>query len=449
MSKRPTLLDFIDDELLRVPMTIDQVIDVVQEQWRVRLPAQGRADADPSRLLFHHRGELVKQALVTLRASAMAELQQPSEVPAAQAAPAASAPRSAGGGLALIGEDDVALDIEIARCTQTVKLEAEIDLRELQTYTSALVNDPNVSRDSNPFRPERFVRALWAGVQTLPMSSAMKAAFLHDAAAPLATALRRAYAAACVRLEEQGVTPASYRTIVVSGGTGWGASLSRYQPPEDLQRLRDSMPAPLGSAAPPALAARAAATGSAGDRPVAAAASPDPQLIELLARLFESIQNDFRLAPDTVALLQRLQPTALRVALRDASLLDRYDHALWRFMDQLAHDIELGSPAQRLRLLGLGRNLVDHLAQTEAHDLHGFAWALERLLAAQRQALGQAATAAGGDIAKLRRIVEAEASAFSATTTSICVMRARPCKLFNSSRQAAKSKAGCSGNTAQ
>ncbi len=402
MSQRPTLLDFIDDELLRVPMTIDRVIDIVQEQWRVRLPAQGRADADPSRLLFHHRGELVRQALVTLRTSAMAELHQPGPQPT----PAAAAPRSAAaGGLALIGEDDVALDIEIARCTQTVKLEAEIDLRELQTYTSALVNDLNVSRDSNPFRPERFVRALWAGVQTLPMSTAMKAAFLHDAAAPLATALRRAYAAACVRLEEQGVVPASYRTIVVSGGTGWGASLSRYQPPEDLQRLRHSMPAALDTATPPALAAR--------PDPAAAApaASPDPQLIELLARLFESIQNDFRLAPETVALLQRLQPTALRVALRDASLLDRYDHALWRFMDQLAHDIELGSPAQRLRLLGLGRNLVDHLAQVDAHDNHGFAWALERLLAAQRQALSQAVTAAGADIAKLQRIVEEEASA--------------------------------------
>jgi hypothetical protein len=408
MSHRPTLLDFIDDELLRAPMTIDQVIDVVQEQWRGRMPAHGRADADPSRVLYHHRGEVVTQALVTLRASAMADLQAATADPAAPARPAADAGDLM---LSLIDEDDVAVDIGIARCTEAVKLKAEIDLRELQTYTSALANDLNVSRDSNPFRPERFVRALWAGVQTLPLSGALKAAFMQAAAEPLATALRRSYAAARQRLEEQGVTPASYRTIVVSGNTHWGASLSRYQPPDDLHRLRDSMAAPLDAltrTATPTMAPPRAAP-EATTRPRPPGGGPDPQLIELLARLFESIQTDFNLAPDTVAVLQRLQPTALRVALRDPSLLDRYDHALWRFMDQLAHDIELSAPAQRLRLLGLGRNLVDHLSQAEARDSHGFAWALERLLAAQRQALAQAALAAEDDIHKLQRVLLAEA----------------------------------------
>ncbi|OGA98730.1 MAG: hypothetical protein A3E25_20865 [Burkholderiales bacterium RIFCSPHIGHO2_12_FULL_69_20] len=410
MSNRPTLLDFIDDELLRAPMTIDQVIDVVQTQWRGRMPGHGRADADPARVLYHHRGELVTQALATLRTSAMADLQAATAEPAASARPAADAGDLM---LSLIDEDDVAVDIGIARCTEAVKLKAEIDLRELQTYTSALANDLNVSRDTNPFRPERFVRALWAGVQTLPLSAALKAAFMQAAAEPLATALRRSYAAARQRLEDQGVTPASYRTIVVSGNTHWGASLSRYQPPDDLQRLRSSMPAPLDAltrtATPPPPPLRAAPVASA-TPPGPAAGGPDPQLIELLARLFESIHTDFKLAPDTVALLQRLQPTALRVALRDPSLLDRYDHALWRFMDQLAHDIELSAPAQRLRLLGLGRNLVDHLSQAEARDSHGFAWALERLLAAQRQALAQAALAAEDDIHKLQRILLAEAT---------------------------------------
>lgn len=404
MSNQPKLLDFIDEELLRAPMTIDQVIDVVQERWRGRLPGHGR-DADPARVLFHHRGNVVTQAMVTLRASALADLQAATADPATPLRPAAEAGELT---LSLIDEDDVAVDIGIARCTEAVKLEAEIELRELQTYTSALANDLNVARDSNPFRPERFVRALWAGVLTLPLSGALKAAFLQAAAEPLATALRRSYASARQRLEDQGVTPASYRTIVATGNTHWGASLSRYQPPDDLQRLRASMPTPLDAltrtATPPALP-----TPPPRVAPEATASGPDPQLIELLARLFESIQTDFKLAPDTVAVLQRLQPTALRVALRDPSLLDRYDHALWRFMDQLAHDIEISAPAQRLRLLGLGRNLVDHLSQAEARDSHGFAWALERLLAAQRQALTQAALAAEADIHKLQRILLAEA----------------------------------------
>ena len=420
MSSPPSLLDFIDDEMLRVPMTIDQVTDAVLAQWRVRMPARGRADTDPARLLSQHRDDLVTHTLVALRASAMVDLKAlTSSAAPSHRQPGETPHRSLS--LSLIDEADVALDIEIARCTENLKTKAEIALRELQTFTSALANDLNVSRDSNPFRPERFVRALWTGLQKMPLSNGLRASYLRDASEPLAKALRRAYTAACLRLEEQDVTPASYRTIVINGNTGWGASVSRYQPPKDLHKLRDSMPARFESLAPMDITARAAALPRLPGLPAlpappsataatAAASGPDPQLIELLARLFEAIQNDFKLPPDTVSLLQRLQPTALRIALRDPSLLDRYDHALWRFMDQLVHDIEISPPAHRMRMLGLGRNLIDHLAQPESRAQQGFGWALERLLAAQRQALNQTVVHAGADIAKLERIASADAS---------------------------------------
>lgn len=420
MAIPPTLQDFINDELLRVPMTLDLVIDAVHQRWRERLPAQGRGSGiDPARVLQQHRNELTARAVAVLRKSAHDELRllQPGQAPPAPAADkrgARPAPLAAVPPLALIDEAEVAADIEIARCTQAVKLQAEVVLRELQTYTSGLVNDANVARDTNPFRPERMVRALWDGVQMLPMARPLMAAFLQDAAQPLATILQRAYGAACRRLEEQGVVPASYRTIVVSGSTGWGQTTSRYQLPNDLHLLRNSMPVPP---APAPGAASSPAQSPAPGQPAAASAAPpgntgpDPQLIELLARLFEAIQGDLQLGPETVALMQRLQPTALRVALRDPTLLDRYDHALWRFMDQLAHDLALCPPAQRLRLLGLGRNLVDHLASAEPRDSHGFAWALERLLAAQRHTLNQAIAAAQPTIDKLERIAADQASA--------------------------------------
>lgn len=421
MPTRPTLQDFIDEELLRVPVTLDLVIDAVHQRWRERLPGQSRGSGiDPARVLQQHRNELTARALAMLRHSAQEDLRALQSGGGAPPRPAKAAPTRAAGlmaepSLALIDEADVAVDIEIARCTHAVKLQAEVVLRELQTYTSALVNDANVSRDTNPFRPERMVRALWEGVQLLPLSRPLMAAFLQDAAQPLATTLQRAYASACRRLEEQGVEPASYRTIVTSGSTIWGhQSTARYQVPDDLHVLRSSMPMPLGKlpAEPqPAPAVSAAASAAAPAATSGVNAAPDPQLIELLARLFEAIQGDLRLAPDTVALMQRLQPTALRVALRDPSLLDRYDHALWRFMDQLAHDLALCAPSQRLRLLGLGRNLIDHLAQTDPRDSHGFAWALERLLAAQRHALNQAIAAAQPEIGKLERIVADQASA--------------------------------------
>jgi len=425
MSSPPTLLDFIDDEMLRVPMTVDQVTDAVLEQWRVRMPARARADTDPARLLSLHRGDLVTHTLVALRTSALVDLKDlTSGSTTSHRQPGETQQQSLSLSLSLIDEADVTLDIEIARCTENLKTKAEIALRELQTFTSALANDLNVSRDSNPFRPERFVRALWTGLQKLPLTNALRATYLRDASEPLAKALRRAYTSACQRLEEQGVTPAAYRTIVVNGNTGWGASVSRYQPPKDLHKLRDSMPGgfdglpPVKAMAPMDIMARSAALPSLPTVPAHPAApaataepgGPDPQLIELLARLFEAIQNDFKLPADTVSLLQRLQPTALRIALRDPSLLDRYDHVLWRFMDQLVHDIEISPSAQRMRVLGLGRNLIDHLAQPDTREQQGFGWALERLLAAQRQALNQAVVRASADIAKLERIASAEAT---------------------------------------
>jgi hypothetical protein len=135
----------------------------------------------------------------------------------------------------------------------------------------------------------------------------------------------------------------------------------------------------------------------------------------LLNRLFETIHQHFDLAPDTVALLQRLQPTALRMALRDPSLLDTYEHPLWRFMDQLVYDLQTSVPSQRPRLVGLARNLVDHLAGGDASEQQGFAWALDRLLAAQRHALTQAISAAAPAIARLQRRLREDAPATTST----------------------------------
>ena len=413
MARMPTLQDFINDELLRVPMSLDLVIDAVQQRWRMRLPTQARGvSGDPARVLKMHRNELTARALAVLRASAQEDLQAvlPHTAAPTSARPSGRAAADSGdlASLALIDEADVAVDIEIARCVQAIKLQAEIVLRELQTYTSALVNDPNVSRDTNPFRPERMVRAMWAGVQMLPMSRELMTAFLGDAAQPLANTLQQAYGAACRRLEDQGVTPASYRTIVGSGHTVWGQTSGRYRVPEDLRGLRDSFGVVPDVATPATAPSAATSPRAAGQAPVTNAT--DAAVLALLAQLFETIQADRQLAPDTLALLQRLLPSALRLALQDATLLDRYDHALWRFMDKLAHDLTLASPSQRQRLLGLGRNLIDHLAASDLRDGRGFAWALERLLAAERHALAQATQAAQGQIERLERIAADAAS---------------------------------------
>lgn len=441
MSARPSLHAYIDEEMLRAPMTIDLVIDAVVAQWRLRPPPYSRVEGDPVRVLLRQRGEVVGTALRELRELAQAELRQLGADPAAAPSRSAAAPREAE--LALIGEDDVAVDIEIARCIQTAKLTAEVELRTLQTYTSTLVDDPNVSRDTNPFRPERFVQALWAGVQALPLSRAAMAAFLHEAAEPLAAGLKRSYQAAWQRLADQGVTPATHRTIVTTSG-GWGGTGARYRPPDGFGQPHAGLASALSLQTPPlpppAPAAPAGAAAAWRDPGLArtSAATPgivssrsEPDLFDLLDRLFETIRRDLGLPPEAAALLQPLQPTAQRLARHDPSLLDSYEHPLWRFMDQMVHDIQTAAPAQRPRLAGLARNLVDHLSGFEAGTAAGFVWALERLHAAQRHALAVATTTAAPAIERLQRRVCADAPAStSAVPLDIASLDTVPAELI-------------------
>ena len=419
MPRRTLQQDFIDDELLRAPMAFDAVIDAVLAQWRLRLPAHDRLDGDPGRALALHRGEMVAEALNNLRTSAQAELLGlvPTAPPVRQPKTAAQVRPE----LSLIGEDDVQVDIEIARCIQTIRQTADAELRELHTYTSALANDINVTRDNNPFRPERFVAALWSGLQQLPLSRPVLTAFLHAAAIPLAQALCQSYAGASRRLAALGITPGAYRTIVHGGAAAWATDTARYRPPADLHGLHHSMPAPLAAqpqqqppqrwpeVLPGGFPDRSPDRSPAPPRLAPAHSGPDGQMIELLARLFGAIENDPALPAHTSLLLQRLQPTALRLALVDGTPLDAYDHPVWRFMDALAFDIECSTPALRPRLLGLCRHLVDHLAATDPPQASQFSWAIVRLAAARRHALAQALTAAAPQIERLQRLTRAEA----------------------------------------
>ena len=102
------------------------------------------------------------------------------------------------------------------------ELVASFNLKSIP-YAVAFV-DGNAVAQFMGAQPEAYVRALWDGAQSLPMSRSAQAAFLHDAADPLARTLRQGYAAACTRLDDQGVEPAVYRTIVVSPSVRGGSA---------------------------------------------------------------------------------------------------------------------------------------------------------------------------------------------------------------------------------
>ena len=122
------------------------------------------------------------------------------------------------GGLALMDESRVEIDIEISRAMQRIDTTAEWELRELQTFTSTLIGQTHVSAESNPFPPAAYATALWQAACVVASGQDERTTLLRVSVGVAAGLLKNAWAAACTRLETQGVEPGIYRTVLLAPG---------------------------------------------------------------------------------------------------------------------------------------------------------------------------------------------------------------------------------------
>lgn len=416
---------FVDDELLRLPMVADHVFDATWRGLQDALPGLGPQErAVVGELLqvgMPARRRMVDRFVASVREQASSEL-------AGGAPPAAPAAAARMNALSLLDEEEIAADVETSRAIEAIKSVAEHELREMATYASALAGDPDVSRDHNPFRAETYARAMWEAVQALPLSKGYQAQLMRHAAQPLAQVLRKVYAGACARLESQGVEPALYRTLILPGGARSSRPSDSWQGSSPtLQQVRATLPAPLTTGVPAGPApvlplervieeseqalralpddatptVRAQLLESQRARLVQHARTPvDQQQIEMLTRLFEAMLSDPRIARDIRSVLARLQPSALRLVLRDDSALDDYTHPVWRFMDLTAHTAALhaeGDP-ERDAFLQLAEQLIDAMAREPVPDAQLYRRGLDRLVAADRERFEARVRRAGPDI---------------------------------------------------
>ena len=358
MTPTPALQRFVDDELVRVPLvlehTLQAVMDALQKGHSALAPGERQVVGDLLMRLGSHRRRVVDRFVASLSEQVKAEIHRAAPL----LAPAVPAKR---GMLSLVDDDEVAIDVVISHTIEAIKSVADQELRELLTYTSALAGDMDVAGDHNPLRAEMQARALWAGVQAVPLSRGHQLALMRHAAMPLAQALRKAYAASCSRLDAAGVVPAAYRTVIPPAGPR-SAKLAP-PPPPDLQRILASMPVQAATASAPKLSRDLETMLRQADRewrqlPAEAGSSEqlrvrdsqraqlaqttsnavDRQVMELLSRLFDALLTDTRLPVELHGPMSRLQGFALRVVLRDATALDALDHPLWHFMNLLAHE---------------------------------------------------------------------------------------------------------------
>ena len=357
------------------------------------------------------------------------------------------------GGLELMDESRVEIDIEISRAMQRIDTTAEWELRELQMFTSTLVGQTHVSAESNPFQPLVYATALWQAACAVTPVQDERTNLLRVSAGVIAGLLKTCWAAACTRLETQGVEPGVYRTVLLAPGAtpqrgpspldasqpGAMASMLSRMPsgvgelrlgvgnasapaertarragdpsPEfqqalaRLDELLRHLPAPTLAAVPSDSQAPGARLRSHRAALVASAGNPvDRQIIELLSRVFDAMLGDSMMPSSFLAVLARLQSSALRVALNDSAMLESKQHVVWQVLDRIGEAAcnhpQPGDP-RSAAALAFCQSLANELAGITAPDAALYRRILSRIDAFFAEALRSEADAAAPAVAAL------------------------------------------------
>ena len=283
--------------------------------------------------------------------------------------------------LTLLDESEVAADVEVARTVEAIRGIAEHELLEMQTYTASLAADMELARDHNPLPPEACARALWHGALALPADRGQHTAFVRLAAEPLAHALRRSYAAACARLDREGVEPAAYRTVILPDGRRLSrpGDTGAFLPGHGPQGLVEPVARPGPSTAP-----------SRG-----------------MAERFDTRLSRAEVDADTRGLLAQLRAPALRAAGTDGCAPEDEAHPVWRLMEDLILlERTLPPPGhpERERHQRLAEGIVARLAGEATPSVAAFAWAVDRLCALQAHRFARRLGEAGARLAALQAL---------------------------------------------
>lgn len=417
MPVSPLMLRFVEDELSRAPALVERTAAATLTQ--LQQPAKpGTAAAAADRQVQQEVIEALRrgaspfgQAFVdSLQSLVMADVQGLDHASTAGNTTIA-------GGLQLMDETRIEADIEISRAAQWIDSAAEWELRELQTFTSTLIGQTHVSAESNPLRPAVYAQALWDACSAICPTSAQRGLLLRTAAGVIAGQLKMAWAAACTRLESQGVTPGAYRTMVLATSGPAAAPIPAAVTPRAFEQALQQISALLqsrsrGGGAPQGLMSAAVPVSSSVPGSTRVAGSPnanvpggvDSLLVDLLSRVFEAVLSDDQISAEVRTVMARLQASVLRLCLVDHTLLDSHQHPVWLLMNRIAQASQVWpqpGDARSARLLTFCESLASDLASTPQLTPSVFTKELVRLEAHLSQELQSQQERAQSSIAAL------------------------------------------------
>lgn len=153
--------------------------------------------------------------------------------------------------LELMDSAQVQESVEFARSQQSVSLASEAELSELNTYICAALGMSAVHPESNPIRPEVFVRALQNLLAQTQVPSLVRLDWLQHMSRALGGELSALYKTLSRQLHGEGVLPAGYvvvrnhegsgRSVEASAGSTKLASVSRRRASGGLENAQDSV----------------------------------------------------------------------------------------------------------------------------------------------------------------------------------------------------------------
>jgi hypothetical protein len=122
----------------------------------------------------------------------------------------------------------------------------------------------------------------------------------------------------------------------------------------------------------------------------------DRQAVELVNRLFKAFPLDERVPGDVLEIIAQLRGPAMRLTLRDSSVLDQREHPIWRLIHLFAYQAEmvpkLDDPERR-RWLKFGSQTIEELAAAPVQKTTSYQAALERVEQFLRHRLASRCTA--------------------------------------------------------
>ena len=327
------------------------------------------------------------------------------------------------GAFEIMDDSRIQEEIEVAQVVQILNEDCTVELRRLIKFEAALRRNEGVRVAASPIGPPGLARALWAGSDGLGLGAPARAELVRSVARWLAPRLGEIYAA----VRQAGFADASHLEAT-DRASEIAPDASTESPPTgfdvtrpgalfELMDFDDQRPVFAASTAHAPLAAipDTQAMPLDGDdaritdlihshREELAALQDAPSarlVVALIGHLFDQIVADPALSGEAREWIARLQPSVVRLATHDATLLRSHRHPAWTLVNRIAKamNADKGAPPPEFM-----QWLTDTVAQLAVDpSTAAFETAVDRLAQLRRKQAQRRLTSVEGALDLLRR----------------------------------------------